>query len=130
MSAAEEIEPTLEELISESCRLKNEHEIAKAKATELYKEREEVNALIFNKLEEQGTSTCSTDAGRATISTSLKPKYTDRRAAFEFIKENDAIELLPNTISSPAYKEYVDAGIDIPGVEAYEKRDVRVYRKR
>lgn len=123
-------EATLEELIAKSCQLKNRHEEIKAEATEVYKEREQINAIILEKLDEQGTTTCATSDGRATITSSIKPRYSDRRAAFDFIKEADAIELLPNTISAPAYKEYVDAGIDIPGIEVYEKRDIRVTRKR
>ncbi|MFV1943437.1 hypothetical protein VPH49_21735 [Pseudomonas luteola] len=61
--------------------------------------------------------------GKLTFSVSrqIVGNVKDWESVFAYIKENDAFYLVQRRLSNASYKELLDAGTTVPGVEQFEK---------
>lgn len=86
-------------------------------------------AVLLHIADQQGIKRFSTDLGTATVTLEVLPNLTDMDALWMYIKENDAPHLLQRRVSASAYRELVDAGVEIPGITTYIQRKISL-RKR
>jgi len=84
---------------------------------------------IQAKSEETGVKSFKTDAGTAFMSTSDFASVGDWDAVLDFIKTNDAYDMLNKAVNKKAVREYLDANGAIPsGVNFGTKISVNVRR--
>lgn len=80
--------------------------------------------IALEKMDEADVSTVSTDSLTVKIKEQLVPTVRDWDKLWSFILEEKALTLLHRRVSSIAYKEYLDSGEDVPGVEPYIRRTI------
>lgn len=81
------------------------------------KEQEEVlKEHLINHFRGQGLTALGGRAGIVKMKKTDEPDVLDWTALREFIKANDAWELLHNRVGSTAVKERWEAGVEVPGV--------------
>lgn len=87
---------------------------------------DEVKGLIYAKLDEQGVDRTSVNGITLAKSDTQVPNVTDWDALGQFILEQGMLVLLQRRVSSAAWKELLDLGTEVPGVESFTKRDVNI----
>lgn len=107
--------------------------------------REEIRALEAQKKEKEqklkklkleyqaACAAAGTDYARgklasASITEQIVPIVEDWAAVHEYIMENNALYLLHRRLSAGPWKELLDMGDTVPGVEPFTKRDVSLRR--
>ena len=73
-----------------------------------------------------GTETIKNDLGTFGIQSAIMPIAKDWEAIHKYVKENDAFHLLYRQILATSYREMLDAGEEIPGIETYERVTISV----
>ncbi len=119
-------ELTLQELITRSKNLRNEATEYTKLADEAKRQREEIDQLIIEKLEEQGVDSTRTDVATVSISVTNHPNVEDWDAFAEYVVENNAVYLLQRRVSSKAVEELVAGGEAVPGVTFFEKKSLNL----
>ena len=114
----------LGELIDLAFELREQKRVKEAETKEISAELTTVEGKIFARLEDIGVTTAKATLASATITEQVVPVVSDFEQVLKWIKENDAFYMLQRRISSPAYKEILDMGGEIPGVEPYTKRTI------
>lgn len=96
-----------------------DEEIAKLKGIE-----EEARASIIEELRAAGLKGAKGTLATAAITQSIVPKASDWEALHGYILEHKALDLFERRISRTAYRERLDAGEVIPGVEQQVVTDI------
>lgn len=131
MLAAEQPEQpklTTEQLMDSMIAISDERREIKKREKVLIGEYRDLEAAFLAQLDEQGAKRAGTTAGTATITENILPTIKDWDALTNYIIENGATHLLQRRVSSAAFRELLDAGIEIPGVEAYTQRQISLRR--
>lgn len=92
-----------------------------------YKEKE--NALKADILDEMTRSGMGEIAGvskRVKLKVKEVAKPTDWQALYDYILKNEAFYLLHKRLSTGVANEMAEQGVDIPGVEFFQQRDLTV----
>jgi hypothetical protein len=85
------------------------------------KEQEDLlKDLIVSKYRDQNLTALGCDTGIVKMTTLKEPVATDWAKVYEFVKANDAFELLHRRLANLAVKERWEAGEEIPGVGVHE----------
>lgn len=117
---------TLADLIAEAVRLRDE----KREFDRLSKERgasyDEVCGEIIALMDEQGVSRTAIQSATVSISEQVMPSVTDWDAFEAYVLDNKALHLLQRRPATTAYRELLDAGVQVPGTEPFTKRALNV----
>lgn len=111
---------------------KHAHELREAKrdlerqAKAIGAEFDVVKEAIYLKLEEQGVDRTAVDGISLSKSDTQQPTVTDWDAVYTYIRDNDLFALLQRRITSTLWKEIVDAGEQVPGIDSFWKKDVNI----
>jgi hypothetical protein len=87
-------------------------------------EETELRGQILDALEASGLAKASGQVATAGIKTSLEPMVEDWDLVFAWIRENNRFELVQKRISAPAWREYKESGILVPGTAPNEVVDI------
>lgn len=68
-------------------------------------------------------------AATAAVITSVDPVAKDWLQIYEFIRENDAFDMLQKRLSSMAVKERWESGILVPGIEKFDNWDLSITKR-
>lgn len=68
-------------------------------------------------------------AATAAVITSVDPAAKDWLQIYEFIRENDAFDMLQKRLSSMAVKERWESGILVPGIEKFDNWDLCITKR-
>lgn len=68
-------------------------------------------------------------AATAAVVTSVDPVAKDWLQIYEFIRENDAFDMLQKRLSSMAVKERWESGILVPGIEKFDNWDLSITKR-
>lgn len=68
-------------------------------------------------------------AATAAVVTSVDPVAKDWLQIYEFIRENDAFDMLQKRLSSVAVKERWESGILVPGIEKFDNWDLSITKR-
>jgi len=79
---------------------------------------------LLTRYKEVGTTTSRGKLASATVSESIVPNITDWGAISDWIIENDGVYLVHRRISAGPWKELLDAGTEVPGIEPYTKTTI------
>lgn len=97
---------------------------AEAKAEGVIKEDYE-NRLIAA-MDAAGTETVKNEHGTFGRTEAIMPVAKDWEAIHDYVRENDAFHLLYRKLLATTYRELLDAGEEIPGVESYTNVSISV----
>jgi len=87
---------------------------------------DELKGLIYAKLDEQGVDRTSVNGITLSKSDTQVPNVTDWDALNQFILEQGMLVLLQRRVSAAVWKELLELGTEVPGIESFTKRDVNI----
>tara|TARA_R110002012_G_scaffold302341_2_gene503197 strand:- start:301 stop:690 length:390 start_codon:yes stop_codon:yes gene_type:complete len=97
--------------------------------TKPIKERmDKLEAYLLRELQTQGVTSFKTPGGTAFIATQEWATVSDWETALQFIRDNDAYDLLERRVSKIAVRTLVDEGNAPPGVNYGTKLGVNIRR--
>jgi hypothetical protein len=114
----------LSDIIDEMFKLREQKRELDAQSKEVGKQYEALALRFAEAARAAGTDYARGSLASASITTQLVPQAKDWDEIYDWIRENDAMYLLHRRIASAAWKELLDSGEEIPGIEAYEKEGV------
>lgn len=77
---------------------------------------------VLEQMEAAGTKKVATKLGSATINESVVANVTDWDAFWVYIHKNKFGHLLQRRVSDPAYRELLEQGKKVPGVQPFNKK--------
>ena len=110
-------------------RLKKEAIEAAAKAeAKVYKEKmTKLEAWLKVKADEDGVTSFKTDSGTAFLTTTDFAAVADWDSVLNFIRDNDAYDMLEKRVSKMAVRGYIEANKSVPaGVNYGTKLDINI----
>ena len=117
---------TTSELMERMFELRAQSRDIKDQAKELDREFDDLGRTLLNKMREQGVTRAAIPQGTAIHSKVTVPQVHDWAAVETFAKENDALHIFNRALTASAYREYLAAGIEIPGTSPYEKESIQL----
>lgn len=107
--------------------LKREFE---AQDEKLKADQAKLEAAMLQHLNAAGLDSARTAQGTFYKQESLKPSASDWVAVYDFIKDNDAFDMLERRIKKDFVKDYMEMneGVPPPGVSVHREYEVRVRR--
>jgi hypothetical protein len=88
-----------------------------------------LEAYFMGKLNETGANSMSTDAGRFHKQIEIYPRAVDWDTVYNFIKENDAYDLLEKRLTKTFVKKYMEENEEPPpGVAVQREYIVKITR--
>lgn len=97
-----------------------------AAATAEGKIASDYEARLIAAMDAAGTETVKNQYGLFNRKETVLPIAKDWEAIHDYVRENDAFHLLYRRLLETSYREMIDAGEKIPGVEAYTRISVSV----
>jgi citrate synthase len=94
-----------------------EEKLEKLKA----KERE-IEEYIIDNFDAQSINGAKGAVASASVSLSINPSVKDWPKVWKYIAKNEAWDLMEKRIAKVAYRERLEAGQAIPGVETFQKK--------
>lgn len=92
----------------------------------VHEQERKVRAEILEALKTSGAGGIAGKTHRAEVVRKTTPQVADWSMLYEYIKENNAFELIQRRLSNPAVKERWDDKVEIPGVVPVEVDDLSV----
>lgn len=90
----------------------------------LKSERDEIETHLFQYLDEQGLDRTGSRTHLVAINETTVPSVKDWNAVAQYVVENDATYLFERRLSAVAFRDLVNQGVTIPGVESFTKRSL------
>lgn len=125
------MEPNVDQVIAAYLKLRNKKDAIEAEAKERVKELKDklskFEAWLKVRADEQGVTSFKTPHGTAFITTTDFANVADWDATLEFIRANDAYDMLEKRVSKTAVRAYIEATREVPaGVNYGTKLEVNV----
>jgi hypothetical protein len=102
--------------------LRNKKRDLEASVKSLEGQIEELQSQLLEEMEAAGVDKFSGKLGTVSISTNVVANVEDWDALYPYIAKNKLWHLLQRRVSDPAYRELLDAGKKIPGVQPFSKK--------
>lgn len=102
--------------------LRNKKRDLEASVKSLEGQIEELQSQLLEEMESAGVDKFSGKLGTVSISTNVVANVEDWDALYPYIAKNKLWHLLQRRVSDPAYRELLDAGKKIPGVQPFSKK--------
>lgn len=109
---------TVDKLVS----LRNKKRDLEASVKSLEGQIEELQSQLLEEMESAGVDKFSGKLGTVSISTNVVANVEDWDALYPYIAKNKLWHLLQRRVSDPAYRELLDAGKKVPGVQPFSKK--------
>ena len=95
-------------------------------AKELKSKETKLHDELCDALAESGVGMVGGSTHKVTLKITRKPQAADWPALYEYIKQNNAFELLQRRLGERAINERLEQGEDIPGLSFFNKRSLSV----
>lgn len=116
---------TTAQMLAEMVDIREEKRKIKAREKDLNERWRALELELLIRLDEQGMEKASVkNVGTASINETVLPQVVDWDAFYAYILENDALFLLQRRPAAAAYRELLESGDTIPGVEPYTQRQI------
>ena len=102
--------------------LRNKKRDLEASVKSLEGQIEELQSQLLEEMETAGVDKFSGKLGTVSISTNVVANVEDWDALYPYIAKNKLWHLLQRRVSDPAYRELLDAGKKVPGVQPFSKK--------
>lgn len=83
---------------------------------------EDLQSQLLEEMEAAGVDKFSGKLGTVSISTNVVANVEDWDLLYPYIAKNKLWHLLQRRVSDPAYRELLDAGKKVPGVQPFSKK--------
>lgn len=114
----------LDDKIDEMYMLREQKRGLEAQIKEVNVNIQACNDWLIQKYTEVGTTTARGRMASATITETIVPTIDDWNLVQKYIMENDAMYLVYRRISSGPWRELLDTGEVVPGIEPFTKRAI------
>ena len=102
---------------------------AKEKVSKIKEQMSKIEAYIKEQADKQGVDSFKTGSGTAFLTTTDFAQVADWDATLEFIKDNEAYDLLEKRVSKRAVRGYIEEQKEVPaGINYGTRIDVNVRR--
>lgn len=102
--------------------LRNKKRDLEASVKSLEGQIEELQSQLLEEMESAGVDKFSGKLGTVSISTNVVANVEDWDLLYPYIAKNKAWHLLQRRVSDPAYRELLEAGKKVPGVQPFSKK--------
>lgn len=113
---------TLGALIDELCKIRDAKKELSAKEKELNEQQAALEEEIFARMEAEGMDKASGKKATISVGFDTVPNIVDWDAFCAFVKKKGYFHLVQRRISAPAYRELLELGKPVPGLEPFNKR--------
>jgi hypothetical protein len=125
------MEPNVDQVIAAYLKLRNKKDAieaeAKERANELKGKMAKFEAWLKLRADEQGVTSFKTPHGTAFITTTDFANVADWDAVLEFIRTNDAYDMLEKRVSKTAVRAHIESTREVPaGVNYGTKLEVNI----
>lgn len=108
----------LGQLIDQRHDLKQEYSRAQAVVDDLEKQVKDLETQIRGAMADAGVDMAAGTKGKVTLREEKQPQVFDWDQFYAYIRDNNAFYLLQKRVTATAYRESINAGEEIPGVNA------------
>lgn len=119
----------LDELIDKLFDLREQRRELDQKVAAVNEQIEEHKLQLLDRFRETGTDYARGSLASATRTEMQVPKIEDWGKVSQWVMENNGLYLLHRRVSAGPWKELLDAGTEVPGIEPFTKIDISL-RKR
>ena len=102
--------------------LRNKKRDLEASVKSLEGQIEDLQSQLLEEMEAAGVDKFSGKLGTVSISTNVVANVEDWDLLYPYIAKNKAWHLLQRRVSDPAYRELLEAGKKVPGVQPFSKK--------
>ncbi len=118
--------PTVGALIDQIWAAREEKRRLEAQIKEVETTIADINEQLMERLEAEGLDKASGSKATVSVSTNTVANVDDWDAFWAYIIKNKFTHLLQRRVSDPAYRELLEAGKKVPGVQPFVKRTLNV----
>jgi len=119
-------EPTIAEQIKALYELRERKRELNKKVDKIEEEIVQLKQKLIDKLTREGIPSARGEGASVTITREVVPKVVDRDAFCRYVRENDAFYLMQIRPLSTAFRESQRIGLEVPGLEAYERVNLAI----
>lgn len=124
---------TLDDLITERQRIKDERSALSAQDSELARQLEDLDRQLLEAMDAQGTISTAIRAGdhriSVSISESVVPTVADWQAVYDYVERTGRFQLFERRMSSAAFREIIALEGEVPGVQPFTRRTINMQRR-
>lgn len=113
---------TIGGLIDQAFALRERKRELEAQIAAVEGEIEGIQEQLMEQLDAQGVKGSTGEKASCSISVSVVANVTDWDSFYEYIRKNKFFHLLQRRVSDPSYRELLEAGKKVPGVEPFTKK--------
>lgn len=125
------VKKTIGELIDRMYSVRQEIEtISTEQIKPLMERKDKLEDIIIRRMQKDGTSSVKARKALAAIKKSTHYNVKNRAALDKYAKKNKALDLFTNAINQAAVKARMEAGIKIPGVEAFNRTSLSLTKRK
>lgn len=97
-----------------------------AEIAEMKRQEEEIKEHIINSFKKSDINGAKGKTATISIVPVIIPQPKDWPAIYAYIKKNDAFDLMERRLHKGAFKDRLENGEKVPGVEVFEKLDISI----
>ncbi len=116
----------LGDLIEQAHQLREVIRADERKINALKEDFKELSSQIIVQMDEQGAKRIGGLSANVSISETDVPTVKDWDLVYEYIKTNDSFYLLQKRMSAAAFRELLNLGHEVPGVEIFKDRKLNL----
>jgi len=120
----------LNDKIDEMFNLREKKRLLEAEIKEISADLAACKLDLINRCAEVGTVTARGTLASIVVTETLVPRIDDWGLISDWVMANDGVYLLHRRVSSGAWKELLDAGIQVPGIDPFNKVDISLTKLR
>ena len=117
---------SLAELIDRASDLREQYRKANKIADDLKREYNALTEVIMYLMKQADTTMAGSENFRASYTTEVMPTAKDWEQIFGWVKEHEAWHLLIRQLNAASYRELLNSGATVPGVEPFEKEKLSI----
>lgn len=118
--------PTMGALIDSIWAAREEKRRLESEAKEVSAKIDELQQQLMERMEAEGTDKAQGSKAGVSISKNVVADVKDWDAFWPYVAKNKFFHLIQRRVSDPAYRELLEAGKNVPGVEPFTKRTLNV----
>jgi hypothetical protein len=114
-------------MIAELVRIRDRKRELEAELKDLNEQWEGLKSKVLYKMEQEGSNRISSkDGGMVILSEIVVPQIVDWDAFETYVQESGNLYLLQRRVATKAYRELVEAGQEVPGIQPFVKKDINL----
>ena len=117
-------ERTIDDLIKQRAQTMRELKVAKSVVKQLKQDQDELDRLLMWKMDRSGVTRVGNNEASVSVNTETVADVTDWESVYQHIQTTGDFSLIQRRISSTAYRELLNMGEAVPGLQPREIRRI------